>query len=172
MFANFFPIHIVDLYYMFSEKFLRMTVFLSQQYVVLPSTVLLMIVAEEILTGWILFSFFLSKDASQTKCKIHIYIICFLMYVYLSKLVLPSTDSLPSGGEETLIGWILFSLFLLLDASWMLILTSSSATSLEIVEILIDWIEFSLVTTLLGRTPSSLFSAMIPDGSYVPSMVL
>ena len=92
--------------------------------------------------------------------------------VYLSKLVLPSTDSLPSGGEETLIGWILFSLFLLLDASWMLILTSSSATSLEIVEILIDWIEFSLVTTLLGRTPSSLFSAMIPVGSYVPSMVL
>ena len=51
MLANFFPIHIVDLYFIFSEKFLRMTVFLSQQYVVLPSTVLLMIVAEEILTG-------------------------------------------------------------------------------------------------------------------------
>ena len=95
MLANFFPIHIVDLYFIFSEKFLRMTVFLSQQYVVLPSTVLLMIVAEEILTGWILFSFFLSKDASQTKCKIHIYIICFLMYRVVNpiQLVGSCTDS-------------------------------------------------------------------------------
>ena len=107
-------------------------------------------------------------------------------------LILPSSVSLKTIEEGMLMGWTLFSIFLLMEPTLDLILTSSS-TSLDMVETIdgielvlvefcltfsstwremvemLDWMEFSLGMTLLGRTPSSFLWAMF-FCSYVPSI--